>query len=98
MKDNSAYTLGRTSIYERLLDNPKGCMKSLGGWAFRTEGDAQAYLKAFAGTDFGDFVLDDSFSVYTLSLPNGWLQDVDQIPSTVDGAHHLLIKAQLGRL
>ena len=93
----TAYTLGRTVNYEIALEHPKGCQKCEGGWAFQTIDDAEAYLKVKSGVDFGDFILDDSFSVYTLSLPNGWDKDVDQCLGE-DDANHLLINVKLGRL
>lgn len=98
MKDNIAYTLGRTRVYDTSLI--KGAVRkvgqqgeSLGGWVFKSLLDAAAFRNS---QEFKKvFPKDDplTFSVYRLELPNGWKEDVG--PPDADGVHRLINDARI---
>ena len=89
-----AFTIGRTSCYDRSLPATKlGHRPDYpGGWVWQTADEAKAFLRddlqrQVPGWDPA------TFSVYVLELPTSWWADVGGIGP--DGVHHLLNDARV---
>jgi hypothetical protein len=102
----TAFTLGYIKSYDETLANgdKPGGTKPLklgrmdnydGGWVWLSAEKAErfrlspGFAKAFPDRD------PDTFGVYRLELPNGWLTDVSAEPHESDGVHRLLNDAPL---
>lgn len=92
--DFPAFTLGNTSGYDRSLAEEAGVKKIGlredydGGWVWRTEADARAFLQSDlfgAGTDRDP----RKYSVYLLALPCPWEECCSPEPHPADGVHRL---------
>ena len=97
-----AFTLGNTSGYDRLLAEQPVTTKIglrdnyLGGWVWRTEAEARAFLQSDlfgAGTDRDP----RKYSVYLLDLPGPWEECCSPTPDPSDGVHRLWKDAPLVR-
>jgi hypothetical protein len=95
----NAYTIGRTSSYERAFEEVNGLAleKCVGGWVWPTTSEARTFMERNKGRDFGFLLEPSAFSVYGLILPNGWDKDVSEQPDE-SGAHVLLKDVPLVRL
>lgn len=103
-----AYTIGRTTSYEKAIREPGGTKKLGrrpnddppydGGWVWPTIEQANAFRTGLMEINLPSWKAKD-FSVYELDLPNGWDVDVSQelvAPETAaNGARFLLNDAQI---
>jgi hypothetical protein len=67
----TAYTIGRTTVYERGIYTPGGVKKAEGGWVWKTIQQAQYFIDNQMQQMEPSWKPED-FSVYELCLPNNW--------------------------
>ncbi len=95
-----AFTVGRAASYDAYLqDDPApakcGAYEGYdGGWVWRTEEQAQAFLASEAFARAFDLPASE-FGVYRLELPTDWAFDVSASPHWSDGVHRLLNDARI---
>lgn len=96
-----AFTIGRTKSYdEALAKDPDDVWKGEGGWIFKTQEDAEGFLKRNQGKVFDDggFTLDETFSIYGLELTDAWEDYVGDDPPNPERAYRLIRTAQIVKL
>lgn len=102
-----AYTLGRTTSYDPLLQHPDGLFKLgtqpvgpehpegyLGGGLWPTLASADRFRMDHLSALCEDWDPED-FSVYEVALTNGWSRDVSKLGP--DGIHRLLVTSRVTR-
>lgn len=101
-----AYTIGRTSSYDRGLLELPGELTKLGriescpddpegypgGWVWKTKNEADQFRLEKLQLVAPEWDL-TTFSVYQLQLQGSWASDVSAEPNPSDGVHNLLKNA-----
>ena len=97
-----AFTVGRTSVYDRDLEENVNSTKVgaredyLGGWVWKNDWEAKLFLDSGMISVVSDLKNPETFSVYELELITSWDEDVSLLPG-VDGIHHLKHDAKIKR-